>query len=451
MTSLNIVSLDLANGATAAANYDDSVDIATGPEKWSYSAVFPGPKSTYDEVLASIEVEVSRGSVGLLTINAQGLSSGDEFIIRAGDGRRTVEIVLHPVRGDRLCLRNVESGQSQARVFHYETWERRPVNIDAALDRLLPKMLLNPGSPAMIDIASAFDISANEISSLLTSRAVIKLDLEAIFTDSLGRFLLDEYRHQCDLLRTYDASKMDVRSGYLGREYYARYFRQSITRVYHLVTALRRFGMESGSLLEIGSLFGTFSGALQKLGYRVTAVDRYRKFSGALDCYVDDLRSTGVEVIETDADDENSIIDRLPQFDIVISMAVIEHIPHTPRYFLESLARHVRPVGVLALDTPNIAQYWHRQRLLAGKSTHADIKDQYYAAIPYGGHHREYTASEMRWMLEQVGCKDIQSDHFDYNLFQFEELSHDHITSFLAMTIDPSLTDTVLAIGRVAA
>ena len=156
MTSLNIVSLDLANGATAAANYDDLVDIATGPEKWSYSAVFPGLKSTYYEVLASIEVEVSRGSVGLLTINAQGLSSGDEFIIRAGDGRRTVEIVLHPVRGDRLCLRNVEFGQSQARVFHYETWERRPVNIDAALDRLLPKMLLNPGSPAMIDIAERF-------------------------------------------------------------------------------------------------------------------------------------------------------------------------------------------------------------------------------------------------------------------------------------------------------
>ena len=52
-------------------------------------------------------------------------------------------------------------------------------------------------------------------------------------------------------------------------------------------------------------------------------------------------------------------------------------------------------------------------------------------------------------MLEQVGCKDIQSDHFDYNLFQFEELSHDHITSFLAMTIDPSLTDTVLIVGLV--
>ena len=59
---------------------------------------------------------------------------------------------------------------------------------------------------------------------------------------------------------------MDVRSGYLGREYYARYFRQSITRVYHLVTALRRFGMESGSLLEIKVLFsGHFPGRYRSL------------------------------------------------------------------------------------------------------------------------------------------------------------------------------------------
>jgi 2-polyprenyl-3-methyl-5-hydroxy-6-metoxy-1,4-benzoquinol methylase len=441
--------IELTNGAASLTNSDGSVDVVTSPVQWSYSAIFPKVASSFDEVLASIEVQVTVGSVGLLPINSHGGSSGDELILRVGDGRRTIDVVLHTRTGDRLCLRNVDSGQSEARVFRYKTWERRPVNIDAAFDRLLPKMLLNPGLPAKSEIANAFGILPTEISALLTSRAVLKLNLDEIFTDDLGRFLLREYKHQCDLLSTYDASKMDVRSGYLGPDYYARYFRQSITRVYHLVTALRRFGVESGSLLEIGSLFGTFSGALQKLGYRVTAVDRYRKFSGALDRYIDDLRSIGVLVIETEVDDENDVIDQLPQYDIVISMAVIEHIPHTPRYFLESLARHVRSGGVIALDTPNIAQYWHRNRLRAGKSIHADIKDQFYASIPFEGHHREYTASEMRWMLEQLGCKDIQCDIFDYNLFQFEELSHDHITSLLAMTIDPSLTDTVLVVGRV--
>jgi SAM-dependent methyltransferase len=242
---------------------------------------------------------------------------------------------------------------------------------------------------------------------------------------------------------------MDAHAGYLGRDYYRRYFRQSITRVYHLVSMLRKFGVGNGTLLEVGSLFGTFAGPLQKLGYQVTAVDRYRRFSGALDGYVDNLRSIGVQVVETGSEDETSIIEHLPQFDVVISMAVVEHIPHTPRYFLELLARHVRNGGVLALDTPNIAQYWHRKRLQAGKSIHADIEDQFYAAIPFEGHHREYAASEMCWMLEQIGCTDICCDLFDYNLFQFQELSHDHISSFLAMTIDASLADTVLVGGRV--
>jgi SAM-dependent methyltransferase len=451
MTGWQIPSIELANDTTADAERDGSLNIVTGPAQWSYSAVFPHVNGASEDVLASIEIEVSCGAIGILSIDSNGASSNDEQILRAEIGRRTVNIVLQPRTGDRLCIRNVESGRSHARLFRYRTWERRPVNIDAVLDQLLPKMLLNPGLPAKIDIANAFGILPNEISSLATSRSTIKLDLEKIFTDDLGRLLLRQYRHQCDLLSTYDAGKMDARSGYLGPEYFMRYFRQSITRVYHLVTALRRFGMEKGTLLEVGSLFGIFAGTLQRLGYRVTAIDRYRKFSGALDGYVDDLRSIGTEVIETDADDESSVIDQLPCFDIVISMAVIEHVPHTPRYFLESLARHVRAGGVLALDTPNIAQYWHRKRLQTGKSIHADIKDQYYAPVPFEGHHREYTQCELRWMLEQIGCKDIECDLYDYNLLQFEELSKDHITALLAMTTDPDLADTVLGIGRVPA
>ena len=182
-------------------------------------------------------------------------------------------------------------------------------------------------------------MAPNQIATLVSARASIKLDLSAIFTDELGQFLVGEYRHQCNLLSTEtDATKMDARSGYLGQDYFMRYFRQSITRVYHLVTALRKLGMDTGTLLEIGSLFGTFSGTLQKLGYKVTAVDRYSNFCGALDGYINDLRSVGVDVIEADADNESEIIDRLPQFDIVINMAVVEHIPHTPRYFLELLS-----------------------------------------------------------------------------------------------------------------
>lgn len=112
-------------------------------------------------------------------------------------------------------------------------------------------------------------------------------------------------------------------------------------------------------------------------------------------------------------------------------MAVIEHIPHTPRFFLEMLANHVRFGGALALDTPNIARYWNRKWLAEGRSIHQSIAVQYNTDIPYEGHRREYTAAELRWMLEQVGCEAIQERQFDYNLLEFPALCHEHIAALL--------------------
>ena len=132
-------------------------------------------------------------------------------------------------------------------------------------------------------------------------------------------------------------------------------------------------------------------------------------------------------------------------------MAVIEHIPHTPREFLGVLAGHVSPGGVLALDTPNVARYWNRKRLADGLSIHQPLHDQFQSGIPWEGHHREYTAPELTWMLEQVGCRDVRSRLFDYNALQFPELSAQHLEAVLAAAVDPSLADTVLAAGRMPA
>jgi hypothetical protein len=83
-----------------------------------------------------------------------------------------------------------------------------------------------------------------------------------------------------------------------------------------------------------------------------------------------------------------------------------------------------------------------------GASIFQPIADQYYAGPPWEGHHREYTASELAWILEQAGCSDVHTRLFDYNLLQFNELSSEHMHALLQMTVDPSLADTVLAGGR---
>ena len=87
------------------------------------------------------------------------------------------------------------------------------------------------------------------------------------------------------------------------------------------------------------------------------------------------------------------------------------------------------------------------ERALAQGFLEGDIEKQYLADIPYEGHHREYTRDELTWMLEQIGCRDIRSRLFDYNLLQFAELWPDHRDALLAMTIDPTLADTILISG----
>ena len=128
----------------------------------------------------------------------------------------------------------------------------------------------------------------------------------------------------------------------------------------------------------------------------------------------------------------------------VIAMAVVEHIPHTPRLFLEQLCRCVKPGGMIALDTPNLARYWNRIKLANSESVFMDIKSQYYAELPYEGHHREYTGSELRWMLGQLGCKEIESVYFDYNLHQFDQIDRPHIECLLRIIEDPTYADTIL-------
>ena len=39
---------------------------------------------------------------------------------------------------------------------------------------------------------------------------------------------------------------------------------------------------------------------------------------------------------------------------------------------------------------------------------------------------------------------------FDYNLLQYEDLSREHVDALLAISLDPTLADTVLVVGTVS-
>lgn len=322
------------------------------------------------------------------------------------------------------------------------------VDISAILETDLSELLLYPGERALSRIVGLIGVAPREIGALTASQHELPIDLTNVFRDLLGQFVTVEFERACALLPTYDAGIMDALHRSLDADYFRKYFRQSTTRVLHLIEMLHEYGLTGGRVLEVGSLFGTFAGPLQRRGYVVTAIDRYAHFGGALDGFLGDLLASGVTVIEATREDEDARLAELGQYDAVIAMAVIEHIPHTPRFFLDALKKHVKPDGLLVLDTPNIARYWNRRRLCHGESIHQPIELQFHSDIPYEGHHREYTLGELRWMLGELGLSDIRSMAFDYNMLQFPIISREHIDALLEMIIDPSKTDTLLIGGR---
>jgi SAM-dependent methyltransferase len=226
------------------------------------------------------------------------------------------------------------------------------------------------------------------------------------------------------------------------------YLRMNVVRVVRLVGLLRRRGFDTGKVLEVGSWFGSFALALRRLGYDVVACDRYASYGVAFDSYVELMEAEGIRIVSTDRESELQQIAGLGRFDIVLAGAVIEHVPHTPRHFLEALYGAVRADGLLALDTPNVARYWNRWALERGETIFQPVEDQYLSEPPWEGHHREYTAGELHWMLERVGCEDVGVEFLDYNMLQFEELSAEHAECLATIVEDPSQSDTLLAAGR---
>ena len=177
-----------------------------------------------------------------------------------------------------------------------------------------------------------------------TVRAAIREDLISVPHDKIWRGERDAIIQQsvADLIAQLDSVNPERVKGLLGitdRENRAKYFRMTAIRVAQLCDLLEEKGFRSGTIVEVGSLFGSFALPLARLGFNVTAIDRYSIFNGSLDAYIDLLRREGVNVVSTTREDEDRVLGSLGPFDCVLAMAVIEHIPHTPRLFLQSLKR----------------------------------------------------------------------------------------------------------------
>jgi SAM-dependent methyltransferase len=128
------------------------------------------------------------------------------------------------------------------------------------------------------------------------------------------------------------------------------------------------------TILEAGCGWGINLGALETAGYQITGLDVSRKM-------LDRLDRSGRRLVEADL--TQGLPDRLPTYDCVLALDVIEHIDDDC-HALQQLGRLLKPTGRLIISVPALPELF---------SEFDEVQ----------GHRRRYTAESLRSCLEGAG------------------------------------------------
>ena len=170
-----------------------------------------------------------------------------------------------------------------------------------------------------------------------------------------------------------------------------------------------------GTFLDIGTGKGIAPRTLSKLGYHVITVDSP---DAAGDSALANARLAGIEghhchVGRDPLPVPDGSVDAVGAFD------VIEHLPDTPRPFVDALGATLKPSGSLLLGTPNAVRLTVRMKMLLGFSNWPAVRD--YLDVPKNFlHHHEYTRDELRWLLQECGFPTVEVHLFEARLGQLK-------------------------------
>jgi 2-polyprenyl-3-methyl-5-hydroxy-6-metoxy-1,4-benzoquinol methylase len=152
-------------------------------------------------------------------------------------------------------------------------------------------------------------------------------------------------------------------------------------------------------LLDVGGFYGAFALAMCRMGWQVTLSEKYSYYGTAFDELRTFLESEGASVWDEDLTAERARLSG-GGFALVTILAVLEHLPHSPKVLMENVVAETAPGGLIVVEVPNIAYWPKRLQLLRGQTVHPPLRDVYDAEIPFTGHHREYTSEELTNILE---------------------------------------------------
>jgi len=167
-------------------------------------------------------------------------------------------------------------------------------------------------------------------------------------------------------------------------------------------------------VLEIGSFFGVVCMALKFLGYNVTASD----VPEYIDMPAQTTRYARHGILTKAIRLENYVLPFEDEtFDAIIMCEVLEHLNFNPLPLLKEINRIGRPQSVFYLSLPNGANVYNRKAVAIGRPIGRMVEDFFSQLDPRSshitnGHWREYTAPEVRAMLEPLGFKIAKQYYF---------------------------------------
>ena len=132
---------------------------------------------------------------------------------------------------------------------------------------------------------------------------------------------------------------------------------------------------------------------MARLGFEVNMTEALKYYSDLYNTFFDYVKSRNVSIVDFDPFMESY---QGKTYDMVTIMAVIEHYPHSLSFLFENIKNMMHTDSILCLDVPNLAYIKTRISFLLGNSPLSPASLIYKSAVPYIGHHHEYTLNDIR-------------------------------------------------------
>ena len=120
------------------------------------------------------------------------------------------------------------------------------------------------------------------------------------------------------------------------------------------------------------------------------------------------LNKVGIDVVTFNLLDDRPMAVS-GQFDFVLLLEVIEHLPLPPHVAIERIKPLLKPSGFLFLTTPNLFRLRNLIRMILG----IEFLDRFTLPVPGRGlgHQLEYSADHLKWQLERAGMDVVMLTH----------------------------------------